>query len=120
MATLNCTDGTTIQISAETEAELKEAFRSKPPERTYKIGNIFWRDEQCDNGHFVRLVTLNGQVGLLNVLSESSIPTFSDTMNGFYIVQDTTAITMAEVRSMTAYPKGLRHVHANRLIITEK
>lgn len=43
MATLTCKGGTVIQISAETEAELRKAFEPKPPEYENGILKIYVR-----------------------------------------------------------------------------
>ncbi len=104
------------------ELELLDQIKAEKAEKaeTYKIGDIFWRNETCDNGHYVRLASKCGQVGLLNFLGELLIPTYNNSMNGYFAVEDINAITMAEVRRMTSYPAGLRLVSPGRLVITEK
>ena len=100
MATLNCSDGTVVQISAETEAELRKAF-----ERTYKIGNIFWRSAD-DKSEYMQLVADNGDCVALHHTSENS----NIKIHRSVCVQDINAITYNEVCAMTMYPKGLRHI----------
>jgi hypothetical protein len=119
MAELKCSDGTVVQISTETEKELRKTFGPKP-EVTYKIGDIFWRDQECDHGHYLRLGVKDGQVGLCNFLGGLIAPTYNNIMNGYRKVQNLNAITMTEIRSMTDFPAGLRLVCARNLIVTER
>lgn len=110
MAELKCEDGTVVQISAETEADLRKAFGPKP-EPTYKVGDVFWRDVVTSrDNHYLQLRAKGGQVGLYNTKSGYD-------MNGYFTVQDINAITFAEVQSMTTWPEGLRYVE--RFTITE-
>lgn len=100
MAELRCSDGTVVQISAETEAELRKAFG---PEITYRIGDIFWRSH--NDGQYLQLsVSDKGRVGLRRTTK------IKCAVNGFKPVKDINAITMDEVRRMTIYSSGLRFV----------
>ena len=111
MAELRCANGTTVQISAETETELRKAFGPKP-ERTYKIGDIFYRDRAPATraGHYLRLTAYKSRVGLVYT-------TTGTTVNGTETVLDFNAITFAEVQSMTVHPAGLRLVE--KFTVTE-
>ena len=104
MAELKCKDGTVVQISDETEAELRKAFGPKP-EKTFKIGDVFYRDRDpgTDAGHYLRLVVRGSGVGL-------AYTTKGTTCNSSKPVRDFNAITFAEVQSMTLWSAGLRHV----------
>lgn len=111
MAELKCEDGTVVQISASTEAELRRAFGPKP-ERTYKVGDVFWRDVVVTrDNHYLQLRAFGGQVGLCNTKN-------GYTVDGRKAVQDINAITFAEVQGMTQWPEGLRYVE--HFTITEK
>ena len=113
MAKLICEDGTEVQISTETEAELRAAFGPKP-EPTYKVGDVFWRDHSsCGSTHYLQLRKDAGRIGLYDLIDGCR-------MYSGHSVANISAITLAEVRKMTAFPKGLRHVPADRLVISEK
>lgn len=120
MAELRCNDNTVIQISDETEKELRKAFGK--PEPTFKIGDIFWRGEAaCFDNHYLQLSRRdNGFVELINIMSKLTCPTSCSSVNGARAVNNLEAITFAEVRSMTIHPAGLRYVPTNHLCITEK
>jgi len=114
MAKLTCSDGTVIQISKETEAELRKAFGK--PEPTYQVGDIFCRDCTINTTRYVKIVHRNNKYGLRSLWCTRS----DATVNGFHKVADPNAITFAEVRSMTLNRIGLRHVPTENLIITER
>ena len=68
MAKLICRDGTIVNISAETEAELRAAFGK---EKRYYIGDVFIGDISVDE---YILVDMNGTLGRYNTRSHSVYP----------------------------------------------
>jgi hypothetical protein len=111
MAELRCADGTVVQISAETEKELRKAFGESEP--TFKVGDIFWKDTESGGTHYTRLVVWhNGDVALR---ATNKTAEWGNT-GGHKRVNDINAITMAEVQSMTSYPAGLRPVETFTVI----
>ncbi len=121
MAELRCADGTVVQISKETELELRKAFGK--PERTYTIGDVFWRDHSTARGcHYVQLGVKLGdcnQVALFAPFDRFRGGNYG-TQGGYTYVEDSDKITMTEIRRMTSYPQGLRRVDVDHLVITEK
>lgn len=102
MTTLNCDDGTIVQINKETEKQLRREFELEP---TFKVGDIFWRDEPSGySNHYLQLRADKGNgVALYNTQLDIALYLY-------IVVKDINAITFAEVRRMTRYPEGLRHV----------
>lgn len=108
MTELRCDDGTVVPISAETEKELRKAFEKSKV--TYQIGDIFYRDH--DKSEYLKLAFGDeGRVGL-RITTHSTCA-----VNGYKVIQDINAITMDEVRSMTLFSSGLRHI--TEFIVTE-
>lgn len=92
-------------IEANEQELLDQVKMEKEIETTYRVGDIFWRDEPSgSNCHYLQLrANKEGAVYL------------TDTKSGIVVynrvaVKDINAITMAEVQRMTSYPKGLRLV----------
>jgi len=112
MAELRCSDGTVIQISKETEQELRKAFGPQP---TYSVGNVVYREYSGTPGcNYFRIVASeNGKVGLRSLLDFSTV----SACNGWRSVQNKRKITQKELESLTAYPEGLRK--ARKLVISE-
>jgi hypothetical protein len=105
-AELRCADGTVVQISAETEQELRKAFEPKP---VYKVGDIVWRDEPClSGGNYLQLRKDRRGVGV--GLYDPMYPNSS--MTSPKLVGNPDAITHDEVCRMTNFPAGLRPVKA--------
>lgn len=99
-----------------------DAIRTAEPvvvEPTFEVGDVFYRDIECDSGHYVLLKVKDGKVGLSNFLGELFTPAYDNSMNGFRKVGNLNAITFTEVQSMTDYPAGLRFVPSRMLRITE-
>jgi len=112
MAELKCSDGTVIQISKETEQELRKAFGPQP---TYSVGDVVYREKpnSLDCNYFRITMSEDGKVGLRSLLDSSTI----SSCYGWKSVQDKYRITQKELESMTGFPKGLRK--ARKLVISE-
>jgi hypothetical protein len=83
---------------------------------TYRVGDIFWRDNPAyDYGHYVRLVTDgHGLIGLRPTLC----PSIWGTMGGWSGVHNINAITIDEVHEVDDNGGNLRFVEV--FTVTEK
>jgi len=101
-AELVCNDGTVINISDETEQELRKVFG----EKTYPVGTWFYRDFPP---HFVKLVEIRPHIvafrGADVVLMDGKI-----TCWGEIKVNNIQEIPFSIIQKLTGYPKGLRPV----------
>ena len=97
---------------ATNERELLDQIKAEE-EKTYKTGDIFWRDEPSSYGsHYLQLRTgKEGRVVLANTISGTAV-------KKGVVPRDINAITMVEIQSMTSYSEGLRLVEKFR--VTEK
>lgn len=94
-AKLTCDDGTIINISAETEKELRKAFG----EQTYPVGTWFKRD--CVGDPLIVLsVTSKNLVVLRN---QDQFFKNMGSLNGCEKVSDTQAVPMSIIRQLTGY-----------------
>jgi hypothetical protein len=118
MAELTCKDGTRIQISDETEQELRKAFG----EKTYPVGTWFLSD------HYKRPIKLdytkdnyrggysNREVALYS--SDEFLRRTADPCHccGKEIVKDVRYVPFSVIQKLTMYPEGLRAIKGVKII----